>query len=144
MSNCIDFELDNLFGSEGGRRNRFIESPHFVAIKVAKVVSDFFAFSCGAYIVFKLVVFSVDGVIGFVAQMAMFFRLKDSLHQPDYWMAGMPEIKEARGVFVSIAIFDGHWCKDLVLLKRLKFGGCLLKSDVCQDLSADCASCLFG
>ena len=130
MSNSIDFELNNLFWSEGGSKNRLFETTHSFAIKIAEVISDLLAFGCGGYFVSKLVVFSVDSFSGFVAQMAMLFRFKDPLHQPDHWMAGMPEIKEARGMNVSVVIFDGHWCKDFVLLKRIKFFSCLIKSDV--------------
>ena len=47
-------------------------------------------------------------------------------------------------MFVSVAIFDWNWCKDLVLFKRPEFVGRLFKSDVGQDLSTDCSGCLFG
>ena|SRR5689334_17141821 len=56
----------------------------------------------------------------------------------------MPEVKEAHSVFVSVAIFDRNGCKDFVVLKRLKFVGGSFKSDVGQDLSSECSSCLFG
>ena len=72
MSNCIDFQLNDLFRSEGGRRNRLFETMHSLAIKIAEVVSDLLAFGCGGYFVFKLVVFAVDGFSSFVAQMATF------------------------------------------------------------------------
>ena len=73
LSKCIDFKLDNLLRSEGGIRHRLFEITDSFAMKIAEVVSDLLAFRCGGYFIFKLVVFSVDGVDSFVAQMAAFF-----------------------------------------------------------------------
>ena len=87
LSKCIDFKLNNLLRSEHGDvRHRLFEITHSFAIKIAEVVSDLLAFGSGGYFFFKLVVFSVDGVYSFLAQMAVFFRFNEALDEPDHWM----------------------------------------------------------
>src|SRR5687768_9531707 len=59
-------------------------------------------------------------------------------------MMGVAEIKEPRCSFVSLGVFDGHRCKDLVFFERVKLFGRLFEGYIGQDFSSDCPCCLFS
>src|SRR6266511_4221216 len=84
---------------------------------------------------------SVDGFIGFTAQVAMFFRLSDALSQPHYGMARVMKIEEAAGLFASFQVRDSCRGKLLVSFEGLESFCGLAKSNFTENFATDSASC---
>ena len=73
VASCIEFKLDNLFGSKGRFRGRLVETTKLFAVEIGHVFGEFVAVRGSGYFFFKSSVFGVNSFGGFSSQVGMFF-----------------------------------------------------------------------
>src|SRR5215213_2173482 len=73
VASCIEFKLDNLFGSKGRFRDRLVETTKLFAVEIGHVFGEFVAVRGSGYLFFKSSMFSLNSFGGFSSQVRVFF-----------------------------------------------------------------------